>query len=176
MTHWPHAPVHCLDEAGAYMVTSGTYRKAHRFHAPERRTFLQDQLLTLARQYGWALQAWAVFSNHYHFVALSPESPRSLSALTSHLHTVTASRTNRLDKARGRKVWFEYWETHLTFERSYLARLNYVHQNAVRHGLVAVATAYTWCSASWFQRQADPAFFKTVNSFKIDRVKVPDDY
>jgi len=32
------------------------------------------------------------------------------------------------------ELWYEFWDTHLTFEKSWLARLNYVHQNPVKHG------------------------------------------
>jgi len=49
-----------------------------------------------------------------------------------------------------------------------LARLDYVHQNPVRHGLVAVANQYPWCSAAWFERVASPAIIKTVYRFKGD--------
>ena len=35
--------------------------------------------------------------------------------------------------------------------KSYLARLNYVHQNPVKHGLVRVANQYRWCSAAWLE-------------------------
>jgi putative transposase len=73
MPDWPHAPVHRLTEAGAYMVTAGTYRKVHHFRDPGRLTLLQDQLLSLALESAWQLQAWAVFSNHYHFIATSGE-------------------------------------------------------------------------------------------------------
>jgi len=54
-----------------------------------------------------------------------------------------------------------------------LARLNYVNQNPVRHGIVPVAENYKWCSASWFAENAPPAFAKAVKSFKIDHVSVP---
>ena len=176
MPDWPHAPVHRLDAAGAYMVTAGTYQKAHYFRDGERLTLLQDQLLALALQHGWQLQAWALFSNHYHFIALSGNNTRSLRQLIRHLHSVTAQAINTRDGARRRKVWFEFWDTHLTFERSYLARLHYVHQNPVKHGLVRVAARYPWCSASWFEQRASPAVVKTVTSFKIDRVQVSDDW
>jgi hypothetical protein len=39
-------------------------------------------------------------------------------------------------------------------EKSWLARLNYVHQNAVKHGLVPIAHQYPWCSAPWFETNA----------------------
>jgi putative transposase len=71
---------------------------------------------------------------------------------------------------------YEFWDTHLTFEKSWLARLNYVHQNAVKHGLVALANRYPWCSAPWFESNARSGFVKSVYSFKTDQIKVPDDF
>jgi putative transposase len=176
MPDWPHAPVHRLNAAGAYMVTAGTYQKAHLFRGPDRLTMLQDRPLKITREHGWQLQAWAIFSNHYHFVTLSPEPSTPLRRLIQELHSVTARELNRLDGMENRKVWFEYWDTHLTYERSYLARLQYVHQNPVRHGLVRVATAYPWCSAAWFEQNASLAFLKTVTNFNTDRVNVPDEF
>jgi putative transposase len=67
-------------------------------------------------------------------------------------------------------------ETRLTHQRSYLARLNYVHQNAVKHGLVPVANQYLWCSAAWFERTASPAIVKSIYRFKWDRISVQDDF
>ena len=64
----------------------------------------------------------------------------------------------------------------LTYQNSYLARLNYVHQNPVRHGLVPVANQYRWCSASWFERTATRAQVRTVYGFKIDKVEVVDEF
>jgi len=69
-----------------------------------------------------------------------------------------------------------FWDTRLTFEKSYLARLNYVHQNPVKHGLVAVANQYPWCSAGWFERVARPAQVKTIYAFKTDKLNVYDEY
>jgi putative transposase len=176
MTDWPHAPAHRLTEAGAYIVTTGTYLKKALFIDPERLTLLQDTLFSMASQFGWNLQAWALFPTHYHFVAVSPDNPTSLRLLLKHLHGSTAVALNRLDGVTGRKVWHEFWDTHLTYEKSYLARLNYVHHNPVKHGLVQVASQYPWCSASWFERTATPAFVHTVSSFRTDRVNVPDDF
>ncbi len=158
------------------MVTSGTYQRAAVFRSRKRLELLCSTLLQLAHQYSWQLQAWAVFPNHYHFVATSPGNPAPLRSFLQHLHSVTARWANELDATPGRKVWFEYWETQLTFPRSYLARLRYVHQNAVHHGLVRFPSAYPWCSAGWFERKAERSFFRTVMSFTGKGIKVPDDY
>ena len=76
-------------------MTAGTYQKLRRFNSPERLSLVQDQLFDLADTYHWQLQAWAILSNHYHFVALSPEDPSSLRGL---IQKLTAS---RLEKSTG---------------------------------------------------------------------------
>jgi len=176
MSDWPHSPIHRLSEAGSYLVTSGTYLKEHYFRGTERLEFLHDSLLGLAEEYGWNLQAWAVFSNHYHFVAMSPPQPETLVPFLKKLHSDTARAVNRWDGTRGRQVWFQYRDTQLTYLRSYYARLNYVHTNAVHHRLVPVASLYPWCSAGWFERRATTAFYKTIMKFKSERIDVPDDF
>ena len=178
-TPWPHAPLPQLGLRGTYFVTAGTYLKQHHFRGRERLRVLHRGLLTVARDFDWHLEAWAVFSNHYHFIGHSPATAPdadNLPDMLSVLHTQTASWVNRLDNALGRQVWHNYWETKLTFQRSYLARLNYVHQNPVRHGLVPVANLYPWCSAAWFERTASPAMVKSIYRFKTDAVKVSDEF
>jgi hypothetical protein len=51
MTDWPHSPVHRLGEAGAYMVTCGTYLKESHFRCEERLRYLCDSLLNLAAKH-----------------------------------------------------------------------------------------------------------------------------
>ena len=176
MIQWPHGPIHKLGEAGAFIVTAGTYLKAHHFRRPLLLDFLQTTLFSEAERFGWQLQAWALFSNHYHFVALSPRDAGTLKDLLRRLHSLTAREANRVNGSSGKQVWHQYWDTHLTYERSYYARLNYVHENPCRHGLVTVASSYPWCSAAWFERTATPAFVKTLGGFKTDRISIHDDF
>ena len=176
---WPHAPLHQLSAQGIYFLTAGTYGKEHYFRGAHRLRVLHRGLLTVARDHGWQLEAWAVFSNHYHFVAHSPSAEtgaESLSQMLGFLHEKTAKWVNRLDDRPGREVWHNFWDTRLTYKRSYLARLNYVHQNPVKHGLVPVANRYPWCSAGWFERTARAAQVKTIYGFKTDKLKVYDEY
>src|SRR5947208_820916 len=112
-TPWPHAPTHRLSDRGTYFLTSSTRGKAHHFRGGKRLEVLQRGLLTVAEKFGWRLEAWAVFSNHYHFVAHSPPlatDASSLSDMLSILHVKTAEWTNKLDRTPGRQVWFNYRE------------------------------------------------------------------
>ncbi len=176
---WPHAPPHRLGTAGVFFVTGSTLYKERLFKSEEKLDLLAETLRTLAKNYGWVLEAWAVMANHYHIVTHAPPEARDGSTLRkflSHLHTRSATQINKLDGKAGRKVWHNFWETHLTFQTSYLSRLNYTHRNAVHHGLVPVANQYRWCSAAEFEKACTPAWVRTIYSFKTDHLQVDDDF
>ena len=99
-TPWPHAPLHQLSTRGTYFVTASTLHHDPHFHGMERLAVLHRGLLKVAAQAGWRLEAWAVFSNHYHLVAHSPESEddaQSLSRMLGLLHEKTAKWVNQLE-------------------------------------------------------------------------------
>jgi putative transposase len=173
---WHHAPAHLFVPGAAYMITARTYGESRLFDAPEKLDYLQGVLFGEASTFGWQLQAWAVLANHYHLVALAPEDAKSLQPMIRAIHSRTAIWINKRDGVQGRKVWFQYRDTCLTYEKSYLARLHYVHANPVKHGLVKLAEQYRWCSMAWFLEQANPGFQKTVFSFKIDKLSIEDDF
>ena len=173
---WPHAPVHRLDGNAIYFVTAATLHKRHLFDTAVKRDLLERSLFRFAQEYGWQLEAWALMANHYHIVVRGNPVSRNLGEFLHRLHGVSAHDLNVLESIEDRAVWFNFWDTRLTHQYSYLARLNYVHQNPVKHGVVPVANQYPWCSAGWFERVASPAQVKTIYSFKIDRVRVDDDF
>ena len=175
-TEWAHGPSHLFVPGSAYFVTAGTLGKALLFDTAEKRDFLLRSLFAEAECWKWRLEAWAVMGNHYHFVAAAPEDAQTLKRMITSLHSKTAIWLNKKDATPGRKVWFQYRDTCLTYQRSYLARLNYVHHNPAKHGLVKNAEDYAWCSMAWFTKNAEASFRKTVLSFKHDRVNVDDDY
>ncbi len=171
-----HAPEHHLHKSGTYIITCGTYKKQYVLNSPAKLTLVRNLLFELAEKYHWRLQAWAVVSNHYHFVANSPVDASTLRNILSTLHTLSAKELNRIEGKPKRRVWHNYFDSRITYEKSLLARLKYVHHNPVHHGLVHDAELYEWCSAAWFARELSNAFVKTVNSFKIDQVRLYDEF
>ena len=159
------------------MVTASTFEKAHHFDSRKRLRCLTHLILESAEASGWQLEAWAVMANHYHWIGKSPETgAESLGEWIAGVHRESSRFVNELDGTPGRKIWHNYRETRLTFEKSYMARLHYVTQNPVKHGLVTLASDYPWCSAAWFSKNSSPAFQRTVESFKIDQLKIDDDF
>ena len=172
---WPHAPPHRLGAAGVYFLTARTSGRKPLLESDGMKDWFQEQLLAVAAEFGWRLEAWAVLSNHYHFVGHSPvrstEAARSLPVMIQKLHSITTKELNRREQCAGRqRLWQNYRETHLTFQRSYLARLHYVHQNAVHHRLVQRGSDWKWCSAAAFKAAVSPAWVKTVSSFNYAEI------
>ena len=159
-----------------YMVTGAILHNQYLLIENRRKEFILHTLLERATLLGWNLQAWAVLNNHYHFIAQAPEDAKTLEKLIRQLHSITAIEINRWDNTLGRQVWFNYWDSCLTYERSYLARLHYIHMNPVKHGLVNNAINYPFCSYRWFIEQSDKTLKEQVFAQPIDRVKIFDDF
>jgi putative transposase len=158
------------------MVTASTVGKQHIFRGDDRLQMLQAGLMEVAEIYKWSIQAWAIFSNHYHFIAKSPYDATTLKKLIQHLHSQTSRTVNRLDNMSRRQVWFQYWDICLTFEKSYYARLNYVNNNPVKHGLVDNAIRYSFCSAAWFKDHTDTLLRRKIESVPYNQIDLPDDF
>ena len=172
---WPHAPLHRFGDSGKYFITASTRLKQHFFNSATALDNLREHLFAQAKKHDCWLQAWTLFSNHYHLVVSADDGAR-LHKMLTRLHVESAADANARDDAKGRQVWFQFRDTQLTIQTSWLARLRYTHENAVHHGLVHDAINYRWCSASWFADVAPRAFVETVRRVRIDRVSVYDDF
>lgn len=159
-----------------YMVTGSILYNQYLLSENKRKEFVLQTLLERAALLGWVLQAWAVLNNHYHFVAQAPENATTLKKLVQQLHSITAIQLNRWDQTPGRQVWCNYRASCLTYERSFLARLHYVHVNPVKHGLVENTTDYPYCSYKWFVEQGGEVLKQEVFAQPIDHVKITDDF
>src|SRR5258708_38641035 len=71
---------------------------------------------------------------------------------TSRFHATPAPRASDAAKPHRRHfrsgMMYEFWDTHLTFEKSWLARLNYVHQILLKLALYPVENSIPGGSAS----------------------------
>ena len=171
-----HNPPHYFVPNAMYIVTGAILHNEHLLTESRRKEFVLQTLWERSSLLNWNLQAWAVLNNHYHFIAQAPENAMTLEKLIRQMHSITAIEINRWDNMPGRQVWFNYWDTCLTHERSYLARLHYVHMNPVKHRLTDNAINYPFCSYGWFVDQGDEALKQQVFAQPIDRVKIFDNF
>jgi putative transposase len=109
-------------------------------------------------------------------MAQAPEDPTSLPRIITNIHKFSAMRTNKRDGVTGRKIWWNYWDSVITYERSYYARLNYIHFNPVRHGYADHPLNYRFSSYRNFHN-ADPERAETMfKEYPFDQVRVKDDF
>jgi putative transposase len=171
-----HTPPHYFVPNAMYMVTGSVLHKQHLLFENSHKEFFLKTLFEKVNLLGWNLEAWAVLHNHYHFISQAPEYPTTLTKLIQQVHSITAIQFDRWDNAPGRQVWQNYWDTCITYEKAYLARMHYIHMNPVKHGLVEDAMLYPYCSYKWFVEQGGDDLKEQVFTQPIDKVNVFDDF
>ena len=173
---YPHNPPHWFVPNAIYFVTGAILHNEHLISDDMRKEFILQTLFERANLLGWNLAAWAILNNHYHFIAQATGDAETLVKLIRQLHSITAIQLNKWDKVSDRQVWSNYWDTCLTYEKSYLARLHYVHLNPVKHGMTEDAMNYPYCSYRWFVEKGDDVLQEQVFSQPIDNINVLDDF
>jgi putative transposase len=129
-------PPHLFVADTLYMLTASIYEKDHLMKSSQRKIEWRDAFHEAARIYQWEIIAWVVLHNHYHAILRSPERADNLCKFVNSYHKCTARRWNQEDGLRGRKVWWNYWDTCIRSEHDYFNRIQYVFWNPVKHGLV----------------------------------------
>ncbi|RPH58251.1 MAG: hypothetical protein EHM81_10335 [Chloroflexi bacterium] len=106
-----HTPPHWFVPNAIYMVTGATLYQKPWLDSAEKKRHFCETLMERSSLLSWAIEAWAVMSNHYHFVARAPEDATTLKALVQGIHSISAKFVNKLDRASGRRIWYNYWDS-----------------------------------------------------------------
>jgi putative transposase len=77
---------HVFAPETTYMVTAGTLHKEHLVRGHERLKLLEKTLSEIMKARCWKIRARALFSTHYHWIGVSPETG-SIRRLIQHLHS-----------------------------------------------------------------------------------------
>jgi len=173
---YPHNPPHWFVSNAIYMVTGSTLYKKPFLDKEEKRANFLEILFERTKVLGWALHAWAVMTDHYHFIAQSPENAYSLKMLTEGVHSINAKFVNQVDNTPRRRIWYNYWDTCLQTEASYYSRMNYVILNPVKHGLVENPEDYPFSSYRYFVESTEPDFQQMILSQPIDDLQIEDEF
>jgi len=120
LRNWPHSPAHHLREAGSYIVTAGPYKKVPVSRPPIGSPSSRITSWGLADRYEFSLPSLGGVSKPLPFGGQLATSG-IVAKLLRHLHSIYRDRSEQMDGTPGRRVWFEFWETRITFPRSYFA-------------------------------------------------------
>jgi len=172
-----HAPAHLFRSNAIYFITAATlYHKKH-FTQDKRKIQLRDSMDYLCNKYDWDLICWVILSNHYHILLKAPIEAKTLSRWIADLHKYTSRQWNDEDGKLGRQMWYEYWDTCITYDRSFFARLNYIHWNPVKHGYVDLPEDYNFSSYREYISVDENHTHYIEREYPWDRVKgIKDDF
>ena len=143
-------PPHLFVEDALYMITASTYEQKPYLQSAKRKHDWFKAFEKASEIYSWKIIAWVVLNNHYHAILRSPKNKLNMDKFIGSYHKYTARRWNSEDHLLGRKVWWNYWDTCIRSEKDYLAKLNYIFFNPVKHGLVDKAEDYPFSNYKEF--------------------------
>ena len=175
---YDHNPPHLYKQNTKYFITGSIYGKKKLLKSIESKHKLLDYIVKSVDHFKWILEDWVILENHYHLMLESPENPESLGDMMGNIHRYSAIWINKnveFDKDYN-KVWHNYWDKCLTYERSYFTRLNYIWYNPLKHKLAEDPKDYEF--GSYYHRyKSEKDYLNNIcNFYPFDKLKIDDDF
>ena len=174
---YQHNPPHLFITNAKYFVTSSTLGKYPYLQSEEAKQAALHYLTTSLNYFNWELEDWVILDNHIHIMINAPEDSTTLSQLVNNFHRFTA---NWLSKHNIKKVqdkyFHNYWDTCITFEKSYFSRLHYIWYNPVKHGYVGSPEKWKFGSFYFLYEEEMKEIEQIIKTYPIDRMKIDDDF
>ena len=146
----------------AYYITSVTNKRLPAFHKPQMKDLVCRALNEARTSAGLLLFAYVIMPDHFHLLVGTERKPsdclRYVNGISSHRvieflkENGYHSSLEKLQHQQGRNGYrYSLWDHHpnlksITDEDVFIQKINYIHQNPVRAGLVQDAKAYRWSS------------------------------
>ena len=155
----------------------------------EAKDIFLNYLFKSFEHYNWKIEDWVVLDNHYHLMANAPENAETLAQVINNVHRFSSSGIKSLEcincvdavptqsaHSIDKKIFHNYWDTCITYENSYYARLHYLWYNPVKHGYVK--HPIEWKYGSFYYRHQDEKEYlgKIMKLYPCDKVNVFDDF
>lgn len=168
--------------AYARFLTFSCFRRLPLFLNDRIKQEFVDVMACARREYGFLLIAWVIMPEHVHLLIRPRPSghpvPRLLMAIKQPFAQRVIARWRRLDApvlrrivdAGGTHFWLPGggYDRNTYSEREFAEKIEYIHWNPVRRGLVESPTDWHWSSARWYAGQRDGAL--AVDGRKFERV------
>jgi len=153
---YKHNPPHLFLPGYNYFVTASSWRHKPIFHESKIKEQMVEMLSLGCQKYHWILDDWVFLDDHYHIMLRSdPEGETTIAKLINNFHKFLSLwiRKEYSDGLICGRIFNNYWDTCLTYERSFLSRLNYIYYNPVKHGYVKKPEDYPF--GSFYYRVRD---------------------
>jgi putative transposase len=145
-----HGPAHYENEVGTYLVTGTCFEHNPVIGLnPARMASFESELCKTIQPFSSQLYAWTILPNHYHLLVCVPKLKPFLAGI-GQLHGGISYRWNGEEGCRGRQVWHRCAETAMKSDGHFWTTLNYILNNAVKHGYVDQWQDWPFCNAQQY--------------------------
>ena len=160
------------DNSYAHFITTNTYNNYTYFKDEELCQILIEELEFYSRKYGFALIGYVIMPDHLHLLVWwdKEEKPNlSISEIMRGIKGATARRIIDLRQGKGLEQMLQstrrsahskshrqnlkyrlwqpgFYDFNIYSEEKFLEKLNYIHSNPVKAGLVSSPECYKWSS------------------------------
>jgi putative transposase len=143
-----HSPPHLEFEGDvSFIITAACFEHAPVIgKTPERIAECEEKLLEVCENLNAKVFAWCILPNHYHLLVRTDDI-KTLRKDIGKFHGRTSRFWNKEDDAQGRNIWFNFFDRNMKSARHFWASLNYVNNNAVKHGYVEKWQNWAFSSA-----------------------------
>jgi len=122
------------------------------------------------RRLGFLICGYVAMPDHWHAL-LFPRYPLAVSRVVQDVKYVSARRLNQLRQSHGAVWQHQFWDRFVRHEREFRQRLEYMHFNPVRRGLVTRPEDWRWSSCNNFDRSK-----RAGCPIQVDFILLPEGY
>ena len=164
--------VHRLRTTDRIFFVSVNLRRCVEVFGEEEYPLLIEAVEGARRRLGFLLCGYVLLPDHWHALVW-PRYPLTISQV---IHDIKAGSARRLHEPRGSegRLWqHQFWDRFVRHRQEFRERLEYVHLNPVRKGLVSRPDEWRWSSYNNFALDR-----KAVENcpIQIDYVQLPEEY
>ena len=154
-----------------FFVTVKLCRSLPAFGPAEYQTMI-DVLESSRARLRFLLCGYVLMPDHWHALVWTAY-PLTISRAVQDVKKVAARRLHRLRGTKG-PVWqHQFWDRFVRHEKEFAARLDYMHLNPVRKGLVDRPEQWQWSSCNNFALDREEVRRCPI---QIDYVRLPEGY
>jgi putative transposase len=138
-------PPHIYQDNTIYFITARTKGSEYIFNTHKKCGLFFDVFEKSLDKFDFETIGWVLNKDHYH-ILIRVSDGRLVGRFINNLHANITRLLNKIECTEGRKIWYQYWDRCIRSERDLYIRLNYIHHNPVKHGLVLSMDDYEFSS------------------------------
>jgi putative transposase len=154
-----------------FFVTSNLHLGERHFADAEYQ-IIAETIIKERRRFAFLLCGYVLMPDHWHAL-LFPQFPVTISDVIQNVKRMTSRRINHQRSRRGTLWQHQFWDRFVRHTKEFAERLQYMHLNPVRKGLVEKPEQWRWSSYNNFS--LDKAVVAAC-PIQIDYVHLPDSY